>query len=130
MSGEHSASRGRLPRLGKRKTVGFHQTAHPLQGQEGSVAFVDVVDSWLQAEGLQSPVTTDAQHNLLFDAHLQTATVQLVGDVPVVWAVGRNIRIQQVKRYAAYLDPPHLGGHPPAGVGDLNRQWRPVRTAF
>ena len=56
------------------------------------------------------------EQDLLPDAHLQVAAVQLVRDVAVLRAVVRDVGVQQVERDAAHPAPPHLRPHHPPGI--------------
>ncbi len=89
-----------------------------------------MVERRFQTHYLQGTVAADTQHDLLFDAHLQIAAIQLVGDVSIFGAVGRDVGIQQVERHAAHLRPPHLGDDLPAGVRDFDGERYPVRPAL
>ncbi len=57
----------------------------------------------------QRPQAADAQHNLLPNALVDIATVQLVGDLAVLrQRVLRNVRIQQKQLHPADVDVPDL----------------------
>src|SRR5262245_53935733 len=81
----------------------LNQDANALQPREGRVPFVHVHDRRLATEGPQSADTADAEHDLLLDARVLIAAVKLRGDVAVLWAVLRDVAVEQIK-----WDPPHL----------------------
>ena len=84
------------------------------------MALVHVADHRVDAQRPERAEAADAQHDLLPDAHLLVAAVELVGDVLVVGRVLGHVRVEQVEGHPADLDPPDLDEEPPAGEVDLD----------
>ena len=108
--GEHQAGGGELARFGEDSgRLRLHQVPHMFEREKGRVAFVHVIDGGLQTQGLQRAIAADAEQDLLADAHLAVAAVELVGDVAILRAgIGANVGVEQVERDAADLHPPDL----------------------
>jgi hypothetical protein len=115
--------------------VPLHQAADALQGEKRRVSLVDVAHGGLDAEHRQGPDSPDPQEDLLPEAHVAVAAVQIFGDAAVLCGVGLQIRIQQVQGHPADLGPPDLRPELPPGklhlhgyrvpVGPpLQRQWQ------
>ena len=60
------------------------------------MALVHVIDRRHEAKRLQRAMSTDAEQNFLFQAHLQIAAVELIGDIAIFRAIGGHIGIEQV----------------------------------
>jgi len=101
------------------------QPAHAFQPKECGVPLVHVVNGGLQSQSLEGAIPADAEEDLLFEPHLEIAAVKLVGDDAVLGAVGRKVGIEQEKRHAADLRPPHLRRHRAAGIGYFHRDGGP-----
>ena len=74
----------------------------------------------VDAEGIQSPDSTDPKDNLLPDAHLQVAAIKLRRDRAIFGGILLDIRIEQVKLNPADLELPNLGGDVSAKNRDRN----------
>ena len=94
----------------------LHAKPAALQDLEGRMALVDMPHRGPQAQGPQRPHPAHSQHQLLLQAHLPVAAVQLVGDGAVPGAVLRQVGIQQVQGDMPRLHRPypHLE-YPPGG---------------
>src|SRR5579863_3626572 len=63
------------------ETVIRHQHSNSLDSQECGVAFVHVIDGGTEAQRLERAQAADAQHDLLLDALVIVAAVELIGDL-------------------------------------------------
>jgi hypothetical protein len=109
--------------------AGRQSLTRELQAQEGRVAFVHVHDLGLRImrqNRAQGAETTDAQDDLLADTRVLIATVEVAGDPAIVFAVLRQIGIQQVERHPSDLGEPHPREHRPVREGHLDGDWLPV----
>ena len=59
----------------------LHQLLYAFNREERGVSFIHVADGGANAERSECAVATDAEQNLLFDAHLFIAAVEIIGDV-------------------------------------------------
>ncbi len=109
--------------------LGSHELAGPLDEQEGRVPLVQMPDRRLDAERTQGANAADAEDQLLAEAHLPPADVQDVGDRPIRWIIGRNVRVEEEDRSPPDLRHPYRGVH--GAVGDLHAhlERRPVACA-
>jgi len=105
---EHRPRPCRLERLGERQPVLAHEAADALEAEEGRVALVHVEDDGLEAERAQRAHAADAEHDLLPDAVLLVAAVELVGDVLDVGRVLGDVGVEQVQRHASHVRAPDL----------------------
>ena len=69
---------------------------------------------------------SDAEHNLLFDPHLQISAVQLCGDEPVLLGVFGNIGVEQVENDPTNLQGPDLRAHGALQDFHLHKEGLPV----
>ena len=92
------------------------------------MAFVHVINRGLQAERLQRAMSADAEEDLLFQAHLQIAAVELIGDIAIFRAIGGHVGIEQEEIDPAHPNPPDLHRHHPSVVGHFDGQRTPVRS--
>ncbi len=113
--GHHLQGRGQALAAG-------HVLARALEAQEGHVALVHVPDGRADAQGPQGPHAAHAQHDLLAQAHLAPAHVQLPGDGPVGRVVERDVGVEHQHRHAAHLGLPDRGLHHAAGQVDRHGQ--------
>ena len=120
--GKHMSRRSRFARFGEGHVVLFHEQANPLKGQEGRVPFVHVTDRRPQVQRLECPDAADAQHDLLANTHFVITAVELIGDIPILWAVIGDVGIKQEQGHTAHLRPPHLRLHHPAWILHLDGQ--------
>ena len=100
--------------------------AGKLERQERRMAFVHVQDVGLgirRQDGPQRAQTTDAEHDLLANAGVLIAAVQVAGDPAVVLAVVGQIGVQQIQRHAPNRGHPDAGEHGAARERDLDDHW-------
>jgi hypothetical protein len=103
----------------ERHAVVLHEAPRPFQHGEGRVPFVEVTDLGLPPEGAQQAPAADAEHDLLEQAQLRAAAVELAGDAPQGRRIGGVVGVEQVEGGTANL---HLPGADPgliAGQGHL-----------
>ena len=103
----------------ERHAVVLHEAPRPFQHGEGGVPFVELADLGLQPEGPQQAPAADAEDDLLEQAQLRAAAVELAGDAPQGRRIRGVVRVEQVECGAANL---HLPGADPrliAGQHDL-----------
>ena len=105
-----------------------HEAAGALQHREGGMSLVKMADLGVETKGAQQPPSADAQHQLLRQAELRTATVELASDAAVGGQIGRVVPIQQIELHAPDL---HLPGAQPASCSQASqlrgaaiRHWR------
>ena len=107
----------------------LHETPGALQQGEGGMPFVKMADVRFDPKrGQQSP-TADPEHHFLFQAQFRAAAIQLAGDAAMHGEVGRVIRVEQVERQPAHLDPPGAQPDRVTGQRDLQPQPLAVRLA-
>ena len=73
------------------------------------MALVAVVDVVPDAHGTQRADAADAEQDLLLEAVLPVAAVEVVGDLTVLVEVGLEIGVEQVEVRAAHLTAPYAG---------------------
>ncbi|OPZ63569.1 MAG: hypothetical protein BWY83_03377 [bacterium ADurb.Bin478] len=93
VAGEQIARTRGLLRFGKVHPSFLHQGARTLQRHKGGVSFVHMADTGTDAQLFQGTQSADAEHDLLFDAHVVVAAVQLVRDILIGNAVLRQIGV-------------------------------------
>ncbi len=93
-----------------------HQT---LQIEKSRMAFVAVVEIGVDAELLQHQHAAYAKQIFLFYTVLPVATVKLVGDRAVIFAVEVEIRIHEVELHAAYVHTPDVRVDDASGIWHL-----------
>ena len=87
----------------------LHIVAQTLQVAEGSVAFVAVVNVFLDTELLEHEHTADAKEDLLLQAVFPIATIKGVGDGLVKLRVHVIVGVEQIELHTTYVDLPHKG---------------------
>lgn len=95
-----------------------------LEHREGRVPLVEVAHLGVQAECPEQPPAADPQHELLPEAQLRTAAVQLAGDGADGRRVRRVIAVEQVEP-----EPPHLhlpGAEPDPVARQREREAEPL----
>ena len=107
-----------LQRLREAELLVVDQFADTLDADEGGVALVAVVDIVLDAQLAQGADTADAEQNLLLEAVLPVAAVEVVGNLAVLLEVGLVVRIEQVEVRAAHLALPDACRERAAREGD------------
>ena len=112
-------------RIFQRHALG-HESAGALDQQERGVAFVEVPDGRLDAQGLKSPDAPGAEHQLLVEAHLTAADVKDVCDRSVGLGIVRDVGVQKQHRHATHLDQPDGGVEVPVRQFDRDGQRFPV----
>ena len=86
------------------------------------MALVEVPDRGRDAELSQGTHATNAQHELLVEAHLPPTHVQDVRDGTVRVVVLGQVRVQQQDRHASHLRDPHGGEQLATRQLDADRQ--------
>ena len=95
----------------------LHHIEDALQVEECRVAFVEVVDGRVLADGLEHPHTADAEQDLLLEAVLDVAAVKGGGGVAVLLPVLIEVCVKEIERDAADIDAPDAGVEVTAGHG-------------
>ena len=109
-------ARAACQRFFEAQTVIRHQNADSLDGQEGGVPFVHVIDGGAEPQLLERAQAADAQHDFLADALVIVAAIKLIGDLAMLGCgVLRDVAIEQVELHAAHVDAPDLQEHFDAG---------------
>ena len=117
--GEHGIGRHRLQRGMERETA-LHLAPYPFQHQEGGMAFVDVIGGGLDPQLLQRAHAADAEHDLLLNACVLVAAVELVRDIAVFDAVDGQVGVEQAQADMADMRFPDLDLQHAAGQFDLD----------
>ena len=120
VGGEDAGGGDDLQRLGELELLLHHEPPDPLQGQEGAVAFVDVIDPGDHSQRPQRPDPPDSDDDLLANPGLGVATVQLVGDVLEVRGILRQVGVEQDQGHPADPGPPELDQRRPPGQAHLD----------
>ncbi len=81
--------------------------------------FVAVVDIRFYSDGKQSPHSPYAEDQLLLQAVLGVAAIEIVGDCPVLRRVILKIGVEKIKFNLAYRSQPHAGFHNTSWPGKL-----------
>ena len=92
--------------------AGGQALARQLEAQERRVALVHVQHVGLRVgrqNGAQRAQAADAEHDLLANARVLVAAVQVAGDPAVVLAVVGQVGVEQVQRHATDLGQPDAG---------------------
>ena len=110
MRGKHRCA-GHLLERGAEIQSGRYQFAAAFQDLECGVPFVDVPGGRLKPERAQGAHTTDTQHDLLLNAGVDVAAVQLIGDGAVGFLVAGQVAVEQVELDMAGTCLPHLEFH-------------------
>ena len=84
------------------------------------MSFVDVVDGGALTDLGEGARAADAEDDLLLDAHLDVAAVEVLGDVAVGPVVLGEVRVEQVQRHATDIALPDADGHLATGQFDLH----------
>ena len=101
---------------------------YALDGQKSRMAFVHVEHRRLQTHRLQRSQSADSEHDLLPDAHVIVAAIELIGDVAVIrLIVFRDVGVKKVKLDPADLHVPDLDPDHRRWRPDADFQFRPVR---
>ena len=102
--GHRRVSREEIPRSSDGQS-GFeglpglpHETAGALQDGEGRVPFIQMTDFRLNAERVQQAPSADPEQQLLREAQLRTAAIELAGDRSMSRIVRGVIAVEQVER--------------------------------
>ena len=78
-------------------------------GANALMAFVEVIDAGIDAEGADRFDAADAEHELLANAGPLVAAVEARGELAVLRAVAVDVAIEQVQVHAADVHQPDLG---------------------
>ncbi|MNS67621.1 hypothetical protein D3C72_1008770 [compost metagenome] len=120
VGGEDGVGGDRLEGLVEVQAVVLDHLADALEAQEGRVALVHVPGGRLDAEGAERAHAADAEDDLLGDAHVVVAAVELRAEAAVFGGVAVDVGVQEVDRDAADLDAPDLGEDGAAGQLDVD----------
>ncbi len=93
-------------RFGERQFLVVHHLADALDADECGMALVAVEHLVLDAQRADA---ADAEQDLLLEAVLPVAAVEVVGDLTVLVEVGLEIGVEQVEVRAAHLTAPYAG---------------------
>jgi hypothetical protein len=103
----------RLERLARAQRL-----AGELERRQRRVAFVEVDDRRVKAQGAQRPHPAHAEQDVLRQARLLVGHVQPGGDPALERPVLRKLRVQKEQRHPPHVDAPDLSDH--VGVVDRN----------
>src|SRR5690242_1036338 len=92
VSRKDKTGRGQHPRFGKRQLSSLDEPTNSFQTQKCRMTLVHVEDGGLQSDRFEGAITSDPQKDLLSNAHLQVAAVQLVRDPAALRTIFRNVR--------------------------------------
>ena len=116
------------PRDGQRDFEGLsgllHETAGPFQYDKGRVPFIEMTDFGPDAKRTEESPAAQPEEQLLLQAQLRPAPVELACDAPVSGVVCRVITVQQIKLRSADLDLP--GAQPDGVAGELDFHPQPL----
>ena len=87
---------------------GSYVVADTLNIDQCSVSFVTMINVFFDAQCFQRQDTTDTQQDFLFQTVFPVATIKLVSNRTVEFAVHFIIRIQQIQRNASYIYAPYV----------------------
>jgi hypothetical protein len=96
--------------------------AQRLEREEGRVALVHVVEPRRDAERLEHRHRAAPEHDLLQQAHLASADVELARDVVVLGRVVRRVAVEQQQRHVPDEGRPHAQRDLPVAGLDLDAQ--------
>src|SRR6185312_11611949 len=86
--------------------------------------FVQVTDFGLDAESGEQPPSADPKYQLLHEAQIRPAAVELAGNPAVRWKVRRIVAVQQVELQSADLNLP--GAQPDRVTRQVELQPQPL----
>ena len=92
------------------------------------MTLVAVIDIFLDTQLLERQRTADAEHDLLLDAVLPVAAVELVRHAAVPFRVQLVVRVQQVQLDATHVHLPQVRIHLTAGIRNSHHERRAVRV--
>ena len=69
------------------------------------MSLVQVTHVDIQPEGFQRPPAADPEYDLLHQARLAVAGIELGGDAAIERRIERVVAVEQVERHAADVDP-------------------------
>src|SRR5665213_2322806 len=100
-----------------------HQNSNSLDSQECGMPFVHVIDGGAEAQRLKRAQAADAEHNLLLDALVIVAAIEMIGDLAILRrSVLRGVAVDKVELDAAHVDAPDLQEHLDAAEIDADQQ--------
>ena len=111
MGREHDSRAGDKPCFLERHLARGTQLADALDGAEEAVAFVQVEDARVDAQGAQRANPADAEHDLLAQPAVGFRHVEAVGDVAEVLRVCLEVGVEQKERNPANLCAPNGDAH-------------------
>jgi hypothetical protein len=116
---EHGRGTHDLARLLEGQAELAHEPAHALEHQEGGVTLVDVEGRRPDAQTRQEALAAAPEHDLLPQAQLGVAAVELARDVAVLGPVDLDVRVEQIEVDAPDLHLP--GAQHQVRAGQLQR---------
>ena len=90
---------------------GSYVVADTLNIDQCSVSFITMINVFFDAQCFQCQDTTDTQQDFLFQTVFPVATIKLVSNRTVEFAVHFIIRIQQIQRNTSYVYAPYVSMH-------------------
>ena len=88
-----------MSRIGRRiQRTAAHLALQQRQRQQRRMAFVHVIDIHLQAQGIRHAHAAQSQHDLLLQAVVRVAAVQVIGQPAIPSRIAIEVRVQQVDR--------------------------------
>src|SRR6266850_2559230 len=95
-----------------------HVTARAFQYRERRMSLVEMADVRLDANRLQHPPSTDAENDLLLQAQLAVAAIELAGNASIRRCIRRIVGVHQIQPHTADLHLPHANPYGRTGNGD------------
>jgi hypothetical protein len=86
----------------------FHLLMHPLQKTECRMTLIDMPYGRFDPDCAQTADAADTQADFLFDAILQSTTVELISNLSIFLVVGGDVRIKEQHLDVSDIDPPKL----------------------
>ena len=97
----------------------LHVVNETLKIEQSSVTFIAVIKFGFNAKLFEHEHTANAEEILLLDAVFPIATIKLVGDGTVKFAVEIKVSVKQIELHAAYIHTPDVGVDYAAGIRNL-----------
>ena len=106
---------------------GSYIVADTLNIDQCSVSFVTMINVFFDAQCFQCQDTTDTQQDFLFQTVFPVATIKLVSNRTVEFAVHFIIRIQQIQRNTSYVYAPYVSMHIIVQIRNIHYQRLTIR---
>ena len=117
MAGVDGRSADELESFVEGKVLAFDIVKETLHAHEGSVPFVHMIDILGDAETLEQKHTAEPEEILLLHAVLPVATIELVRDGAIPFAVLRDVGVEEIEADTPYIDLPDVAEDSVVGVG-------------